>query len=472
MSREAIRLVAPEDFELPQLHGRRLPSRSFVETYFDTADSRLARAGFSLRRKVENGKGMWQLSVRSDGAALDVEAPGGPKMPPEDLQELVTAASGGFTLGAVARLRTSVGGIRVRRGSHSLAKVEVASIALLDGQRTVREVNEIELEPLAADAKELGRIEKALRKAGAKRADATTTTYRRAVDGTAPVEAPAPTAALERLRGFFREQYARMLAHDPGVRLNANPEDLHQLRVAVRRLRSVLRTAGDVVDEAWAERLRDELSWLGDELGTARDLDVLLAHLRKEVGQLDPADRRAMRPMLNKLEREREAAQGRLLETLRGERYLGLLATLEGAVAAPPAGADGSLVDAARAEFGRLRKAMTKLGQDPSDEALHKARIRGKRARYALELVEDDLGKAASRVITRAKGFQDVAGEYQDAVVAEARIRKLAQESRSRRASLGAGILVGGQRERRRLAAEALPEAWARLDDAAAKAWG
>jgi CHAD domain-containing protein len=368
-------------------------------------------------------------------------------------------------------LRTSVAGIRVRRGNHSLAKVELASIAVLDGQRTVRELYEIELEPLAADGKELSRIEKALRKAGAKRADATTT-YRRAVNGSAPVEAPAATPALEQLRAFFREQYARILAHDPGVRLNANPEDLHQLRVAVRRLRSVLRTAGDVVDEAWAERLREELSWLGDELGTARDLDVLLAHLREEVGRLDPTDRRALRPILNRLEREREAAQERLLETLRRDRYLGVLATLEGAVAAPPAGADGSLVDAARAEFGRLRKAMGKLGEDPTDEALHKARIRGKRARYAAELVEDDLGKPASQLIKRAKRFQDVAGEHQDAVVAEARIRTLAQESRSKRATLGAGILVGRQRERRRQTAEALPEAWSRLDDAATKAWG
>jgi CHAD domain-containing protein len=383
----------------------------------------------------------------------------------------VTAAAGGFALGAVARSRTSVGGIRVRRGSHSLAKVEVASIAVLDGQRTVRELYEIELEPLAAEAKELSRIEKALRKAGAKRADDATTTYRRAVDGAAPVEAPTTTPALEQLRAFFRDQYARILAHDPGVRLSANPEDLHQLRVAVRRLRSVLRTAGDVVEEAWAARLRDELSWLGDELGTARDLDVLLAHLREEVGRLEPTDRRALRPILNKLEREREAAQGRLLETLRGERYLGLLATLEGAVAAPPAGADGSLLDAARAEFGHLRKAMSKLGDDPTDDALHKARIRGKRARYAAELLEDDLGKPASQLIKRAKRFQDVAGEHQDAVVAEARIRKLAQEGRSKRGILAAGILVGRQRERRRHAAEALPGAWSRLDDAAAKAW-
>ncbi len=66
---------------------------------------------------------------------------------------------------------------------------------------------------------------------------------------------------------FFREQFARMLAHDPGVRLGEDPEELHQLRVATRRLRSVLRTATPLLEATWAQALRDELSWLGDELG-------------------------------------------------------------------------------------------------------------------------------------------------------------------------------------------------------------
>jgi CHAD domain-containing protein len=198
---------------------------------------------------------------------------------------------------------------------------------------------------------------------------------------------------------------------------------------------------------------------------------VLLAHLRREVAELAPGDRRALRPLLSTLVREREATQARVLETLRGERYLGLLATIEGAASSPPPGVEGELSDAARQEFGRLRKAMAKLEDDPSDEALHKARIRGKRARYAAELLEDELGKGGARLISRAKRFQDVAGEHQDAVVAEERIRKLAGGNRSGRTALAAGILVGRQRERRRLAAEALPKAWARLDDAAAKVW-
>jgi CHAD domain-containing protein len=125
-----------------------------------------------------------------------------------------------------------------------------------------------------------------------------------------------------------------------------------------------------------------------------------------------------------------------------------------------------------RKEFDRLGKAMDELAAAPSDEALHRARIKGKRARYAAELVEDDLGRAGSRLITATKKFQDVAGEHQDAVVAEDRIRALLRSnSRSQRLALAAGIIVGRERERRARAAAALPDAWRRVEQAAAKVW-
>src|SRR5262245_19797383 len=114
---------------------------------------------------------------------------------------------------------------------------------------------------------------------------------------------------------------------------------------------------------------------------------------------------------------------------------------------------------------------MAELAAEPSDEAVHRARIKGKRARYAAELVEDDLGKAGSRLISATKRFQDVAGEHQDSVVAEDRIRALLGGSRSQRLALAAGILVARERERRVRASAALPEAWDRVRQAAAKAW-
>jgi CHAD domain-containing protein len=470
--RKTLHFLADEDFELPELPGRALPSRSFTETYYDTAGGRLDRAGFALRRRVENGKGIWQLTVTSDGeSTLEVEALGGPAAPPGELQELLSAASAGFSLTPIARLSTKTNGKRIKRGNHTLAKVHVSSVALLDGRRVKEAFHELVLEPLAADRKEVGRIEKALRKAGAKPADGRPRVARTPGAEMAD-ESPAPTPGLERLRMFFREQYARMLAHDPGVRLGDDPEELHQLRVATRRLRSALRTARPLLEQPWADSLQAELSWLADELGPARDVDVLLEHLRSEATELDPADRRALKPLFDQLVEEGKAARNRVLEALRSERYFAVLATLESAAAAPPRGDDDvSLAKAARKEFDRLAKAMEELAADPSAARVHKARIKGKRARYAAELVEDDLGKDGRRLISAAKEFQDVAGEHQDAVVAEDRIRGLLRGKKSQRLALASGILVARERERRALAVAALPEAWARVERAAAKAW-
>jgi CHAD domain-containing protein len=114
---------------------------------------------------------------------------------------------------------------------------------------------------------------------------------------------------------------------------------------------------------------------------------------------------------------------------------------------------------------------MEALAAEPSDEAVHRARIKGKRARYAAELLEDELGSAGKRLISAAKRFQDVAGEHQDAVVAEDRIRKLIRGKKSQRSALAAGILIARERERRARTAAELPDAWDRLDKAAAKAW-
>ena len=62
-----------------------------------------------------------------------------------------------------------------------------------------------------------------------------------------------------RLRIVLERQYAQMLRHDPGVRLDLDPEDVHRMRVAVRRARAVLRAARPLLDTEWSEPLRAEL---------------------------------------------------------------------------------------------------------------------------------------------------------------------------------------------------------------------
>jgi CHAD domain-containing protein len=280
-----------------------------------------------------------------------------------------------------------------------------------------------------------------------------------------------PVAPLEQLRGYVQEQYARMLAHEPGVRVGNDPEDLHQLRVATRRLRSVLKTAAPLLEGSWVDEIRGELSWLGEELGPARDDDVLIAHLQEEAEGLEPGDRAALEPLFDKLEADRTKARARVRSATRSKRYLALLGTIEAAAAGPPVVENGSLRKEAGKEFKKLRKAMRKVTEDPTDGAIHRARIQGKRARYATEVLEGELGKPGARLLAAAKDFQDAAGRHQDAVVAEARIRALLRGVRSTRTALGAGVLVGLQRKRRSKALGELPRAWRRYERAALKVW-
>src|SRR5438105_15341635 len=82
------------------------------------------------------------------------------------------------------------------------------------------------------------------------------------------------------IRDALDASVQRLLLADPIARVGEDPEGVHQARVATRRLRSDLRTFAPLLDPAWVTSLRDELRWLGAELGGAREAEVLLGHLR------------------------------------------------------------------------------------------------------------------------------------------------------------------------------------------------
>src|SRR5262249_62245725 len=97
---------------------------------------------------------------------------------------------------------------------------------------------------------------------------------------------PADAPVAEALGLRLREQVTALVSHDPGTRLGSDPEDLHQLRVATRRLRAFLRAARPLLTRGPTEDLRAELSWLGSALGPVRDLDVLVEHFTLELQRL------------------------------------------------------------------------------------------------------------------------------------------------------------------------------------------
>ena len=99
------------------------------------------------------------------------------------------------------------------------------------------------------------------------------------------------------LAAALRAQHSEILAHDVALRLGGGDEDVHQLRVAMRRARAYLRAARPLLDAERTEPLREELGWAGGALGAPRDADVLVDRLSADAAGLDDADRTAFSPL-------------------------------------------------------------------------------------------------------------------------------------------------------------------------------
>src|SRR4030095_9515489 len=113
-----------------------------------------------------------------------------------------------------------------------------------------------------------------------------------------PEPTPPEAPAVEQVRAMIEAQVRQIIANDPGTRLGQDPELLHQMRVACPRLRTLLREAASVLDPEWVEPLREEIGWLGDELGAVRDLDVLRQHMSDEIAALAPGAARGGAPLI------------------------------------------------------------------------------------------------------------------------------------------------------------------------------
>ncbi len=444
-----LKLEAPDGFELPDLGGRPLEPRVFTSVYHDTADRSLAHSGITLRRRTERGRSVWQLKLPSEDFRLELEQIGGPA-PPKELARLLTAhlRRGPFT--PVAELRTRRHGSLVARNG-TTAEVTIDDVAVMDALRVVEEFVEVEVELKHGKPKQLDAIANELAGAGARPTDGTPKLFRVL---RLPAEAE-PDGPLDALRARLRKQLRAILANDPGTRLGRDPESLHDMRVAARRSRALLR-AGEPLYANDATALENELRWLGEKLGAVRDLDVLLERLRGEANELDDEDRDTARAMLRTLERRRGAVRTALVKALDSERYLLLLDSFDEQIdALSSAGVDITLADLAKRELKKLRKRVGETPDDAPDEELHALRKRGKRVRYAFELAGDDA------VVKRAKAFQDVLGEHQDSVVAESTLRDLAARAPGR--AIVAGRLIERERAGRAGVRDSWRKAWKQL---------
>ncbi|MGE3977524.1 MAG: CHAD domain-containing protein [Nitrospira sp.] len=470
-----LKLAVAPDFRLPRLPGTPLPRRQLISTYYDTAAYDLAHARITLRHRIERGKKSWQLKIPLGDDRQEVEVAGNQTDPPASLRDLLILHLGHRKLTPVGTLRVWRRGFLVRHGQVPVAEIALDTVSVDKSGGTTHHFRELEIEQRQGDEASLRSLEQQMREAGASDHDGRPKLFRALSLPalTPPMQPEAEAPAVECLKWALAQHVGRLLAHDPGTRLGTEPESLHQLRVATRRLRAVLRTARPVFLPAWVTSLQQELKWLSELLGPARDLDVQIAYFTEESAALDARDRKLLAQFISHLRTQREAVQQMVLNELTSARYFELIRRLQQA-AQTPSVVESSLTvrRLAKRAFKKLRKAISRLAPSPSGTQLHKVRIKAKRARYAAELARRSVGKPASRFIKSARAVQDLLGIHQDAIQAERYIRHFLKYSTSLRAGFVAGRMVERQRQRRQLVRKEIKPLFRTLLKRGGKAWG
>ncbi|MDN4643330.1 CYTH and CHAD domain-containing protein [Arthrobacter sp. PsM3] len=416
--------------------------------YFDTSALALASRRVTLRRRTGGKDAGWHLKLPgAEGERREITEPlnEDPDTVPPRLKALVLVHVRDQELMPVAHLKT-------RRTAIPLIAADGTVLAEFSDDRVESRMllepaesaawREWEVELVDGHREVLDAAETVFALLGhrpavlpSKLARALGTRYPAA---TPPMPRPrrkGPASAV--FLSYLHEQVEALKIHDPGVREGA-PDAVHQLRVAARRMRSVLASFRPLTDKGTAQLLREELQWLAGTVGTARDLEVMRTQLNELIGAEPPE--LVMGPVKERVEDQLgaayEAALADGLAAMGSERYFRLLDELDGFVAAPPlAGpahkkAEGTVGRLVNAERKRLKGAVRNLegvsDDDSANATLHEIRKSAKRLRYAAEAAVPIFGKQAARLARTAEEVQTILGDHQDSVVIREKLRSLA----------------------------------------------
>jgi triphosphatase len=240
-------------------------------------------------------------------------------------------------------------------------------------------------------------------------------------------------------------------ANIPAFLAAQSAESVHQMRVALRRLRAAMGLFRGALSGEKLEMARDRARSLGSTLGDARNRDVFHDMLSQGPGLALGGDDPSLRALLDALERRRTSAYRAARDAVGGKESEVFLADFRKAIAsrdwepAPGAADEGSAVDFARDALTRLRKRVLKKSKnlaERSPEERHQARIALKKSRYAAEFFESlfDSDAAADFSATLAE-MQDGLGAFNDMAMAG---RLLDEIDRDGAATLRASGFVRG----------------------------
>src|SRR6202171_1292716 len=340
------------------------------DTYLDTDDWRIHRAGFALRIRSESGISEATLkSVRSASTEIADRRELSETLENSQSESLrhsigpvgtrVHAVSGAHALLPLFEVRTSRQRFAIRRENEAQQLGEIAvdeAVISRPHGEPKTSMQRVEVEALTEAHEPLQSLVKTLRSDCALE-EASDTKYSQGLKsvGLAPGPAPefAPTAVdasmviVEVVLANLRRYLSAWYLHEPGARLGDNPDELHDLRVAGRRLDAILRQFRSSLPVSFL-RIRPTLKKVLRALGDARDLDVALSELETFGRKLPASDRESIEPLKQHLVSERGRARARMLSVLDSVSVQKNFQKLTSLLAAPSAASQQSPAELTR----------------------------------------------------------------------------------------------------------------------------
>jgi inorganic triphosphatase YgiF len=471
--------LAARSEDLPELKralmamARVSTQQRLISTYYDTPDSALKQRGLTLRVRDQGGhflqtvkegdlasgdllsRGEWEDAVAERRPDPDA-AQSGPRLPEgaaADLRPLF-----------VTEVTRTIFAIEPLPGTAIEAAVDEGEIRAIDKDRA-EPISEVELELKNGDAAALYDLAGQLLEVAPLRIETRSKSERgyRLVEGgdAAPPAVHAEPVILDpdisveaALQKIGRSCLAQLLRNEPAV-LAAQPEGVHQMRVAVRRLRSAISSLKTMLPPADVQWVTEELRWLGGTLGPARNLDVFAAELLPAARTGLP-DEPGWDDLAATLDRLRAAAYDQIREAILSRRLtasmLRLLRWLEASgwrahsasdepdpMTSPIGAIAPGLLDRRRRKVKQRGKGFGGLA--PRER--HKLRIAVKKLRYTVELFGSLFDRdGLERFVGRLKRLQSDLGYANDVRVAHEFVTELFAEIEPRSPAAHAWVAV------------------------------
>jgi inorganic triphosphatase YgiF len=455
-----------ESWILRELGVKHTGRRRLLSIYYDTPFFSLAQRGITLRVrtigrervqcvKMKGAEG-GSLHQRMElGSSIRGDRPDLTQIPDPDLRRLILECSADNELVPVFSTNVMRETWLQRLGRSQIECAIDRGVIAANGTRAP--VCEVELELKSGQAARLFQLAHRLNAVVPLRIE-TTSKAARGYDLAAHAKLPAPMAApinihpdmtvRECFAAIARPSLAHVLASANFAYTTDDPEGIHQLRVAIRRMRAAFSVFRSAMLENHRLRLGDELRTLQQKLGAAREWDVLVEETIASMPR-KLREQRSTEHLVRIAHSKRAEGDKSAHAALRNPQYTDILLRLAswvdgqfGSEAPPiPVGkwkpdvladpARGFATEMMRVYHDKLKKLGKKIRKLDAAE-LHRLRIRVKKLRYATEFFSSIWpNQRTKRYLSALKGLQQVLGELHDATVAEGLVARLSLDKGS-----------------------------------------